>query len=114
MKVEWPVIVTSLDVVFSVDENIILPEFLLNYLLSNDWMYQILSYRQWIEWTWRKNLPYDKFSKVVVPVPSIEEQKDIIMKLKIFENYIFEWLSSEIKLRQQQYEYYRDKLLAFK
>ena len=52
-----------------------------------------------------------------VPVPSIEEQKRIVDILDRFDtlcNDISAGLPAEIAARQQQYEYYRDKLLSFK
>ena len=56
------------------------------------------------------------FSKIVVPIPSLEEQVRIVAFLDKFDaltNSITEGLPREIKLRQQQYEYYRDLLLSF-
>lgn len=52
-----------------------------------------------------------------IPVPSIEQQKEIvniISKLDTLTNSISEGLPAEIEARQKQYEYYRDKLLTFK
>ena len=51
-----------------------------------------------------------------VPVPPIEEQKRIVEILDRFDqlcNDISEGLPAEIEARKKQYEYYRDKLLAF-
>ncbi len=56
------------------------------------------------------------FSKVVVPIPSFEEQTRIVAILDKFDaltNSITEGLPREIELRQKQYEYYRDLLLSF-
>ena len=56
------------------------------------------------------------FSKIVVPVPSLEEQARIVAILDKFDaltNSISEGLPREIELRQKQYEYYRDLLLRF-
>ncbi len=56
------------------------------------------------------------FSKIVVPVPSYEEQNRIATILDKFDaltNSITEGLPREIELRQKQYEYYRDLLLSF-
>ena len=52
----------------------------------------------------------------VVPVPPLEEQERIVKILDRFEalcNDISVGLPAEIKARQQQYEYYRNKLLTF-
>ena len=59
----------------------------------------------------------DDIGKIVLPIPSLEEQIKIVNILDIFEklcNDISEGLLAEIETRQKQYEYYRDKLLTFK
>lgn len=51
-----------------------------------------------------------------VPVPPLDEQQRIVDILDRFDtlcNDISSGLTAEIKARQQQYEYYRDKLLTF-
>ena len=58
----------------------------------------------------------DNLKKTKIPILSIEEQKRIVMILDKFEkltNDISEGLPAEIKMRKQQYEYYRNKLLTF-
>ena len=55
-------------------------------------------------------------SKVIIPVPSKEEQERIVSildKFDILTTSISECLPKEIELRQKQYEYYRDMLLTF-
>ena len=50
-------------------------------------------------------------------LPTVSEQKRIVETLDRFDtlcNDITEGLPAEIEARQKQYEYYRDKLLAFK
>ena len=52
-----------------------------------------------------------------ITVPSLEEQKRIVSILDRFDtlcNDLSTGLPAEIAARQQQYEYYRDKLLTFK
>ncbi len=59
----------------------------------------------------------DRLKKFVIPIPPIEEQKRIVEILDRFEALttdICNGLPAEIKARQQQYEYYRNKLLTFK
>ena len=54
--------------------------------------------------------------KVLIPVPSPEEQERIVTildKFDILTTSISEGLPKEIKLRKKQYEYYRDLLLTF-
>ena len=55
--------------------------------------------------------------KFIVPLPSIEKQKEIVSVLDRFDslcNDLTSGLPAEIEARQKQYEYYRDKLLSFK
>ena len=56
-------------------------------------------------------------SKVLIPLPPLEEQQRIVDILDRFDklcNDISEGLPAEIEARQKQYEYYREKLLNFK
>ena len=52
-------------------------------------------------------------SCIKVPVVSIDEQKKVADKLDVLDRYYCKLLPAEISLRQQQYTYYRDKLLSF-
>ena len=55
-------------------------------------------------------------AKILIPVPSLEEQARIVSILDKFDTLthsISEGLPREIALRQKQYEYYRDLLLNF-
>ena len=53
-----------------------------------------------------------KLKQYSFPIPSLAKQQEIVEKLDAFENLI-QSLEQEIKLRKQQYEYYREKLLTF-
>ncbi len=58
----------------------------------------------------------DDLAKILIPVPSSEEQARIVAILDKFDTLthsISEGLPREIALRQKQYEYYRDLLLTF-
>ena len=58
----------------------------------------------------------DKLGKFKIPIPPLEEQNRIVSILDKFDklvNDISEGLPAEIKMRRQQYEYYRNKLLTF-
>ena len=58
----------------------------------------------------------DEIGKIILPVPSLKIQEEIIKILDKFDkltNDILEGLPAEIKARQKQYEYYRNKLLSF-
>lgn len=64
-----------------------------------------------------KSVPMKEMRKLKVPDVPVPEQQSIVEILDRFDtlcNDISEGLSAEIKARQQQYEYYRDKLLTFK
>ena len=52
------------------------------------------------------------FSKLEIPVPPLEVQKEIVRILDDFTNLAAE-LQAELQARQEQYEYYRNKLLTF-
>lgn len=56
-------------------------------------------------------------NKIVIPLPTLEKQKEIVDILDRFDNLcndISKGLPAEIEARQKQYEFYRDKLLNFK
>ena len=57
-----------------------------------------------------------KFKNLLFPIPPLSEQERIVSILDRFEALttdLTSGLPAEIKARQQQYEYYRDKLLSF-
>ena len=57
-----------------------------------------------------------QLKSIKIPIPSLEEQTRIVAILNKFDrlvNDISEGLPAEIKMRRQQYEYYRNKLLTF-
>ncbi|MDR2907624.1 MAG: restriction endonuclease subunit S [Bacteroidales bacterium] len=60
----------------------------------------------------------DKLGKFRIPIPPLEEQNRIVAILDKFEALVAstssatEGLPAEIKMRRQQYEYYRNKLLT--
>ncbi|WP_288816902.1 restriction endonuclease subunit S [uncultured Alistipes sp.] len=54
---------------------------------------------------------YD-FAKIEIPIPPLEVQEEIVKILDRFAEYAAE-LQAELQARQEQYEYYRDKLLSF-
>ena len=61
------------------------------------------------------NVP--SLQEIVIPIPSMTEQKRIASILDRFDtltNDLTSGLPAEIEKRRQQYEYYRDKLLTFK
>ena len=63
------------------------------------------------------NLTQTVLNKILISLPSLEEQQRIVDILDRFDklcNDISEGLPAEIEARQKQYEYYREKLLTFK
>ncbi len=59
----------------------------------------------------------NQVADIEIPLPPLNEQKQIVEKLKRFDSLSFgikEGLTEEIECQKQQYEYYRDKLLSFK
>lgn len=73
--------------------------------------------RPFITGTKVRRVNVNSLEKILIPVPSLEEQQRIVDILDRFDtlvNDIKEGLPAEIEARQKQYEYYRDKLLIFK
>ena len=60
----------------------------------------------------QKGIYLDNVSKIVVPLPPIEIQREIVRILDKFTTLTAE-LTAELTARQKQYEFYRDKLLTF-
>ncbi|GAA6895495.1 restriction endonuclease subunit S [Helicobacter pylori] len=63
--------------------------------------------RQWIS----------RYSKITIPIPPLEIQQEIVKILDQFSTLTTDLLAgipAEIEARKKQYEYYREKLLAFK
>ncbi|MFR7450419.1 MAG: restriction endonuclease subunit S [Butyricicoccus sp.] len=64
-----------------------------------------------------KSIPMKELRKIIIPLPTIEEQKRIAGVIDRFDtlcNDLSAGLPAEIEARRKQYEYYRDKLLSFK
>lgn len=55
----------------------------------------------------------DKLASITIPLPPLSVQQKIVAKLDAFES-LLATLRRECTLRQQQYEYYRERLLSFK
>ncbi len=111
LKDEGPVIVSPIDVVFSIDTNICLPSYLLSYFFTREGKKNLLKNREGVEGTGRRNLPFEAIKSINIPLPSLKEQQAIAAKLDTIEAFIAN-LNEERTLRQQQYEYYRAKLIS--
>lgn len=110
LRDEGPVIVSPIDVVFSVDSNICIPAYLLDYLFTYKGKKDLLKNREGVEGMGRRNLPFDAIKGVQIPVPSLKEQTRIVGILDTFTSAI-DNLKEQIAQRRKQYEYYRDELL---
>ena len=96
------------------DQTRIGPQFL-RYLLTSEQMKT--AYMKKVAGGTVKSIPMAEMRKLLIPVPSIDEQKRIVLLLSRFDtlcNDLKEGLPAEIEARQRQYEYYRDRLLTFK
>nr|WP_314710794.1 restriction endonuclease subunit S [uncultured Comamonas sp.] len=72
--------------------------------------------RQYITGTKVRRVNADDLAKILIPIPTTEEQDRIVSILDKFDALtasITEGLPREIELRQKQYAYYRDLLLSF-
>lgn len=96
------------------DQTRIVPQFL-RYLLTSEQMKT--AYMKKVAGGTVKSIPMAEMRKLLIPVPSIDEQQRIVLLLSRFDtlcNDLKEGLPAEIEARQRQYEYYRDRLLTFK
>ena len=59
-----------------------------------------------------RSIPMKSLVSVIIPVPSLSDQHRIVSILDTFEASISN-LEAQLKQREQQYEYYRNKLLTF-
>ena len=82
-------------------------------LLSNKFLYYYYQVIDWkIDGGTIKRLYNYNLKNAVVPVPSLQEQRRIVSILDTFEASIAN-LEAQLKQREKQYEYYRNKLLTF-
>ena len=102
------------DVCFSVCPNKkILNRYLYHFLVKKqEYLYSISN---------KSAIPYsisrEKILRIKIPVPPIAVQEHIVSILDKFDDLVqntLKGIPKEIELRQEQYEYYREKLLSFK
>ena len=88
--------------------------------VSSGFLYEILSSNS-VQNYWRMkannggamtNLNSDIVRETIIPIPSLQEQHRIVSILDTFEASIAN-LEVQLKLREKQYEYYRNQLLTF-
>lgn len=110
LRDEGPVIVSPIDVVFSVDTKVCLPAYLLEYFFTYKGKNDMLKKREGVEGMGRRNLPFEAIKGISIPIPSLSEQQRIVGILDMFTASI-DNLKAQIDQRRKQYEYYRDQLL---
>lgn len=89
------------------------PKFI-SYLFQTEYFFQ--QKRKYAQGTKVIDIKTRDMAKIPIPIPPLSEQKRIVAILDKFEalvNDLTEGLPAEIAARQEQYEYYRDKLLNF-
>ena len=104
-----PLFVKDADLICIKKCDTIMPSYLYHYFFSNDFRF----YLNMI--THDATIAHYTIGQVLdtpIPVPSIEEQSRIVSILDTFEASILN-LEAQLKLREKQYEYYRNKLLTF-
>lgn len=113
-KIDEPLYLNSFCFGFRLnDETIYNPDFLKHLLRSQSVRNQIKKTANGVT---RFNVSKKLFGKIKLPIPPIEEQNKLAITLDNFEilvNNITNGLPAEITAIQEQYEYYRNKLLSF-
>ena len=95
------------------DSKVVLPQYLCHYLNSHRCKMDIAA----MTISDRSNLNQKSFEKLIIPIPSMVDQKRVIAVLDQFDvlcSDIVSGLPAEIEARQKQFEYYRDKLHTFR
>ena len=80
------------------------------------YLFQTANLNQYKSQGAQPGLSVQRLNELVFPVPSLSEQQRIVDILDRFDtlvNDLSQGLPAEIEARQQQYEYYRDRLLTF-
>lgn len=91
------------------DKNLLLPDFSKHLFRSKEIRKQI---KRTANGVTRFNVSRQKMEKVVIPIPPLPVQQEIVRILDNFTGLITE-LNAELDARRKQYEYYRDKLFSF-
>ncbi|UOS48506.1 restriction endonuclease subunit S [Helicobacter pylori] len=96
------------------DENLFNPSFLKHFLRDYNFRKNISKVANGVT---RFNVSKQLLSKITIPIPPLEIQQEIVKILDQFSVLTTDLqagIPAEIKARKKQYEYYREKLLAFK
>ena len=92
------------------DKEIVNPKFVLYYFLSD--YFKRTQINKYLNSSSMKNLSMENIRKFELNLPKLDEQSRIVSILDTFEASI-QNLEAQLKERQKQYEYYRNKLLTF-
>lgn len=115
IKTDEKLYLNSFCFIFRFDNpNIMLPDFSKHLFRSSNLRYQI---RKTASGVTRFNVSKKLMEKVVVPVPPLEVQSEIVRVLDSFTLFTTELiteLTTELAARKKQYSYYRDELLKQK
>jgi len=94
---------------YRVRKQIVLPQYLFHFTHSTN-------YYNWISGSLavgaQPNISAQRYNQLQFPLPSLQEQQRIVSILDTFEASI-QNLETQLKEREKQYEYYRNKLLTF-
>ena len=60
-----------------------------------------------------KSIPMTELKNIIIPIPSLIRQQEIVSTLDTFESLISN-IKQELEARKKQYEYYREQLLTFR
>ncbi|GAA8121061.1 restriction endonuclease subunit S [Helicobacter pylori] len=96
------------------DENLFNPSFLKHFLRDYNFRKNISKVANGVT---RFNVSKQLLSQITIPIPPLEIQQEIVKILDQFSILTTDLLAgipAEIEARKKQYEYYREKLLAFK
>jgi len=92
------------------DCNVIIPRFAL-YVFMSEYFHRT-QINKFLNSSSMKNLSMENIRKFKLPLPPLSEQQRIVSILDTFEASI-QNLEAQLKEREKQYEYYRNKLLTF-
>ncbi|QJC22384.1 restriction endonuclease subunit S [Arcanobacterium buesumense] len=87
----------------------LVPEYLAYFLASSSFDHQK---RRFITGTKVRTISAKSLSKIIIPVPPLDIQREIVKILDMFTNLEAE-LEAELEARKKQYQFYRDSLLTF-
>jgi len=102
-------LVSPMYVVFSVNEDIILPQYMELLIKTQFIIGKINAFK---EEGARFRFDFSRWNWIIIPLPPIEIQKEIINVLSKFKEYN-NMLTAELAARKKQYDYYRNYLLTF-